>query len=63
MSCAYVEHYRYTTCKLTDTEHMGVLISKTAGRRLTYGFDLLGSLAGQRASVLIDDRAAGALFN
>jgi transposase-like protein len=28
--------FRYTTCKLTDTERMDVLIGKTAGRRLTY---------------------------
>jgi transposase-like protein len=28
--------FRYTTCKLTDTERMGVLIERVGGRRLTY---------------------------
>jgi hypothetical protein len=28
--------WRYTNCKLTDTERVGVLIDRTGGRRLTY---------------------------
>jgi transposase-like protein len=34
--------YRYTTCKMTDTERMARLVGQVAGRRLTYRSSLRG---------------------
>jgi transposase-like protein len=39
--------YRYTTCKLTDTERMERLMGKVAGRRLTYRSPTRGAQPGE----------------